>query len=64
MPPPTSDRLTRTLRPAPWWALSVLATLGLAACTTPRTPTALPTLDGNPPLVAEEDQMGSGLCRL
>jgi len=51
MTPPTSGCLTRTLRPAPWWALSVLATLGLAACTTPRTPIALPTLDGNPPLV-------------
>lgn len=51
MTPSTSGCLTRTLRPAPWWALSVLATFGLAACTTPRTPTALPTLDGKPPLV-------------
>jgi glycerophosphoryl diester phosphodiesterase len=51
MTTPARDRFQRIQRPTRWAALSALATLGLAACTTPGAPTALPTLDGKPPLV-------------
>lgn len=51
MTPSVRHHSTRTRRPAPRLALLAVATLVLAACTTPRAPTALPTLDGKPPLV-------------
>lgn len=51
MTPSVRDHSIRRRGPTSRLALLALAMLGLTACTTPRTPTALPTLDGKPPLV-------------